>query len=161
MGGCAVVVAEEDFGLFCERADYGDFDAGGFEGENAVVFQKHHGLVGELACEGAMCGAVEELLVDVVVGHHGGRVEHAELNARGEEADERSIDLALLQVTLLDGFDVGRVVVIVSDFADEVDAFVVHAGLEADGGSFGLAGLVVVAAVDVAHSLAVRIRRSL
>ncbi len=117
----------------------------GLERENAIVLEQDHGLVGDFAGHGAMLGAVEQALVDLGVGHHLRRVEHAELHARGEEAGEGDVDVAFLEEALLDGVEIGLVVVIVLDLGGEVDALVVHAALEADGRGLGLRGLELVA----------------
>jgi hypothetical protein len=100
-------------------------------------------------------GAVEQLLVDFVVGHHLRRIEHAQLHARGEEADDGGVDLALFQIALLHGIEIGLVVVVVLDLEGEVDALVVHAAAQADGGGLGLGGVEVVAVVDVDDGAAV------
>ena len=56
----------------------------------------------------ARCSALSKfLLVDLGVRHHVRRVEHAELDACGEQADQRRIERAFGQVALLHGIDVG------------------------------------------------------
>ena len=78
----------------------------------------------------AMRGAVELALVDLGIGHHLRRIEHAQLHARGEQTHQRGVDVALFQEALLDGVEVRLVVVIVLHLEGEVDALVVHAALE-------------------------------
>jgi len=59
--GLAGVVADERTGLICERTyDGNPFDSR-FERKQAIVFEQDHGLVGELAGEGAVFCAVEFL----------------------------------------------------------------------------------------------------
>ena len=54
----------------------------------------------------ARCSGLFELaLVDLGVGHHLRRIEHAELDARREQADQRNVDVALLQEALLHGIE--------------------------------------------------------
>ena len=75
-------------------------------------------------------GLFSSLLVDLGVGNHLWRVEHAQLHARGKQADERRVDLALLQVALLDGVEIRLVIVVVLDHESlPVDALVVHAAM--------------------------------
>ncbi len=54
-----------------------------------------------------MFGAVKFLLIDLGVGNHVRRIEHAELDARGEQANERCVQCALRQVSLLHRIDIG------------------------------------------------------
>ena len=60
-----------------------------------------------------------------------------------------------LQIALLDGVEIGPVVVVVIDLDGEVDALVVHAAAQADGGGLGLGGIELVAVVDVEDGAAV------
>ena len=79
-----------------------------------------------------MRGAVEFTFVDFAVRRHRRRIEHTQAHARREQTNERSVDCALSKITLLHSLDVWPVIVIVSHFGDEVDAFVVHAALQRD-----------------------------
>ena len=76
----AVVVAQQDPGLVSQRADDSDALGRRLQRKRAVVLQKHHGLIGQLARQRAVRGAVEFLLVDVRVGVRARRVEHAQLD---------------------------------------------------------------------------------
>ena len=96
-----------------------------------------------------MRGAIQFALIDLRVRNHVRRVEHAELNARRVQADDRRVDVALFQEAFLHGIDVWLVIMVVLDLEGEVDAFVVHAALQADGGRLRLRRLEVVVLVDI------------
>ena len=70
---------------------------------------------------------VQQLLVDLAVGNHLRRIEHPQFHARREQASERYVNVAFLQVALLHRFEVRGVVVVVIHLREKVDAFVVHA----------------------------------
>src|SRR5690349_24114511 len=53
-----------------------------------TLFRSHHGFIGEFAGHGAMGGAVELAFVNLGIGNHVRRIEHAEFHAGGEEANE-------------------------------------------------------------------------
>ena len=107
MRGLARIVSDQRPRLIGERADDGDLFDPRLEGKQTVVLEQDHGLIREFACVCAMFGAVEFLLVDLGEGNHVRRVEHAELDARGEQADERGVQCAFRQVSLLHCIDVG------------------------------------------------------
>ena len=57
--GNAVVVAQQHIDLIGQRTDDGDFDSRLAQRQHAVVFQQHHGLIGDFAGQGAMPGAIQ------------------------------------------------------------------------------------------------------
>src|SRR3954454_17826200 len=78
-----------------------------------------------------MICAIENLLVDLAIWIHLRRIEHAETNARREEANEPGVHRALGPIALLDRVDV-RVVIGVVRHLGEVDTLIVHAADERD-----------------------------
>ena len=85
--GSAVVIAEQDFSLVREGPDHGDLDAACLKWQRAVVLEQYHRLVGNLASEIAVLGAVQLAFIDLVVRHSFRRIEHAQFHTRSEEAD--------------------------------------------------------------------------
>ena len=102
-----------------------------------------------------MLGAIQLLLVDARVRHHGGRVKHAELNACGDQADQRGIESAFGQVALLHGIDVSLLNGL-AKARGERHALVVHASNHRDGRTLCLGGPIAMIRCDIAHGVAVR-----
>src|SRR6185312_14603904 len=82
-------------------------------------------------------------------------IEHAEPNARGEEANQSGVNCALRQIALLNGFDVGLVIMVVVYLRAEVNAFVIHAALERNCRRLRLCWAKTVAFKDIAHRAAI------
>ncbi len=107
MRGLTSVVSDQRPGLVSERSNDGDLFDPRLERKQTVVLEQDHGFIREFARVRAMFGAVEFLLIDLGEGNHVRRVEHAELDARGEQADERRVQCAFRQVSLLHSVDIG------------------------------------------------------
>ena len=123
----AVVVSKQNFGLIGERPDHRDFKAAGFERKYAVIFEQYHGLICQGLRHRAMFRTVEFFFVDLRIWNHLRRIEHAQLHPRGEQSNERGINLALFQNAFFVGIHIRFVIVIVGDLCKEVYALVVHA----------------------------------
>src|ERR1051326_7545584 len=109
MRGLSRIVSEEWSGLIRQRTyNCNPLDCR-FQRKQAVVLQQDHRLIRQPAWLGPMFGTVELLFVDLGVRNHVRRIEHAELDARGEQADERSVKIAFRQIALLNGIDIGLV----------------------------------------------------
>ena len=87
----------------------GDFPDLRFERKQAIILQQDHGLVRQLARLCAMFRTVKLLLIDLCVRDHIRRIEHAELDARGEQANQCLVEDAFGQVSLLNSIDIGFV----------------------------------------------------
>ena len=102
-----------------------------------------------------MRGTVELLFVDLCIRNHLRGIEHAKLHTCCEQSNQGRVDVALLQKALVVSVEVGLVVAIVFDVR-VVQAFVIHAALDGQGGSFRLRLGEVVIAKDVDDGGAVR-----
>ena len=84
MRGLAGIVSDQRPGLVRKRT----YDRYPFnfrlERKQSIVLEQDHRLVRELAGLHAMFGAIQFLLIDLGVGNHLRRVEHAELDSCGE-----------------------------------------------------------------------------
>ncbi len=84
-----------------------------------------------------MFRSVEFFFVNRRVWNHLRRIEHAQLHPRREQPDQRGVNLAFFQESLLICIEVGLVVVIVFYFC-EVNTLVIHAALHGQRRSFRL-----------------------
>src|SRR3954470_22396743 len=126
MRGLARIISDERPGLVSKRPNNGDLLDSRFQWKEAIVLQQDHGFICQLARLCAMFHAVELLLIDLRVGNHVRWIEHAELDARGEEANERCVEGAFRKISLLDGIDI-RLVHRFPKTRSERNALVVHA----------------------------------
>ena len=124
------------------------------ERKHAVVLEQHHRLIRQLARVGAMLGAVEFLLIDLCVGNHVRRIEHAELDSRREQANQARVESALRQISLLHGVDVGLVDRL-AETRGERDALVIHAAQDGDRCALRLRRTIAMVGRDVADGIAV------
>ena len=107
VGGDGVVVAFNRG----ERSGVGTDDRDLFEAwlkrENAVILEQDDGLLGRFQGEGEVLRRVNDRKGDLCVLHFRRRIEHAELEACGEETLDGSIDFGLGNEVLVDGIDEG------------------------------------------------------
>ena len=162
MRGSAVVVAEQDFGLIGERADDGDLDARRFSAAERRRSSAAPSIRWRACAPGRDARGCRASFSSILVyGTISGGSNMPSLHARGDRAASAAMSMSLsLRIALLDGVEIGLVVVIVVTLTMKVDALVVHAALEADGRGLGLRGLEVMAAIDVDAPRRSRRRRS-
>src|ERR1700722_1948074 len=101
-----------------------------------------------------MLWTVEFLLIDLCVGNHVGRIEHAELDARREEANQSGIESTFREVALLNGIDVSLVDRL-AEARGKRDALVIHAAQDGDGSSLRLCWAIAVVRCDVPDGIAI------
>src|SRR5690349_19776178 len=154
MRGLTGIVSNQRSRLVSERTDDGNPLDLRLQRKKAVVLQQYHGLVRKLACMRAMWRAVQFLLIDLCVGHHVGRVEHAELDSRGEETNQRCVEYALRQITLLNGIDV-RFFNRIAKTRSKCDAFVVHAANDRDRRALRLSGTITMICGNISDCVAI------
>src|SRR3954469_14517558 len=122
----AGIVADERPGLVGERPDDSNLLDFRLQRKKAIILEKDHRLICKLARVRAMFSAVQLFFIDLRVSDHFRRIEHAESNPRGEEANECGIESALGQISLLNGIDIGFLDGI-AEARSEGNALVVHA----------------------------------
>src|SRR3984885_1772608 len=149
------VVAEQHPGFVGERTDNSNPLDPRFERKSAVVLQQDHGLVRKLARQRAMFGAIKFFLVDLCVGHHIRRIEHAKLHSCSEQADHRSVQRAFWQVSLLHRVDIGLVDRVAKP-RSEGDALVIHASDHRNGRALCLSWAAAMIGSNVSNCIAVR-----
>ena len=155
MSGLAGIVSKERPRLIGKRPNNGDLPDPRLERKKAVIFQQDHGLIGQLASVCAMFRTVEFLLIDLRVGDHVRRIEHAKPDARGEEANQCGVEVAFRQISLLNGVDIG----FLDRFAkagSEGDALVVHAANYGDRGALRLRRTIAMIGSNVSDCVTVR-----
>ncbi len=133
----SVVVSQQIFGLIRERSNQCDFERSRLQRKRAVILKQHHRFVGERARHRAMLRSIEFFFVNRRVRNHLRRIEHAQLHSRREQPNQRSVNLAFFQDSLLICVEVRLVVVIVL-YLCEVNALVIHAALHGQGRGFRL-----------------------
>ena len=114
------------------------------------VFEKHHGFACGLEGKLAVLGRVHFGEGNAAVGEAFGRVEHAEAEARAEEAAECDVEIGFGEQVAMDGFDECGEGLAVGEAALEIGA-----GFDGVGSGGGHVGCVVVAGVDVGDGGAV------
>ena len=155
MSRLAGIVSKQRPRLIGKRPNNGDLPDPRLEREKAVILQQDHGLIGQLASVCAMFRTVEFLLIDLRVGDHVRRIEHAKPDARGEEANQCGVEVAFRQISLLNGVDIG----FLDRFAkagSEGDALVVHAANYGDRGALRLRGTIAMIGSNVSDCVTVR-----
>ena len=151
LGRGSVVVALERLDVFGGGTDDGDRRDGGFEREGVVlVFEEDDGFARGLEGEPAVLGGIDFAEGDLAVREAGGRVKHAELEARAEEAMEGGVDFGFGDEVLVDGVDERGI-----GLALAVAAFEVGAGFDGGSGGVGHVGGEVMAGEDVGNGAAV------
>ena len=105
--GLAGIVSDQRPGLVRKRTDDDDVFYPWFERKQTVVLEQDHGLIGKVACLRAVFRAVKFLLLDLCVGNHVWRVKQAELDPRGKQANQSSVQSAFRQIALLHRIDIG------------------------------------------------------
>ena len=147
----AVVVALQGLDEFCSGTDDCDATYTGFEGKRLVlIFEENHGLARGLKRELAMLRRVVLADRNATVGVAGRRIEHAETEACGEEAAQRSVDFRFCDEVLVHGIDESWIGLPFAEAALEIGA-----GFYCSGGGVGHIRGEVVTGIDVGDGGAV------
>ncbi len=152
----SAVVPHQNAILIGERAHNRDFrDRWIFSGSTPSFFSSTIDSFASLRAS-ARCSALSSCFaIDFRVWHPVGRIEHAQLHPRREQAHQRRVHRALAEISLLHGFDIRLVIVIVIHLRHEVDALVVHAARQRDRRCLRLGRPVMMPCKNIDHRAAI------